>query len=313
MNISTPENFESLWDGIVYQYSNDDAEDIIVQIYNARSNSLIGVKKFYSATSFKLNIAPLVFETMMPSPQVFATSYLEYPYDRSFPSIYMKFISASTGSIIATTETKTFTYSKSGVELPSLITTMPTSRVLNLHETDAFCFVYTSGATAKHHIYATKSDADGGSLEETLYCSESGQAGILYISASDFLGCSTASITFEVDQTQVGVINYTFSSETPTGYRVAWLSSRGSIEHYTFPIVSEQSYTNQGSTIKSLRSAYGTKAEIEALSEIISSPRVWHFEGEEYSLIKVLSSEQPIIDQAALSIITIKVEENGEG
>ncbi|MFI3280610.1 MAG: hypothetical protein R3Y44_01420 [Rikenellaceae bacterium] len=304
MFVNIPENFSTMCKPVVYEYTSDEQGDIVIEIINERTSEQLVVKKFYSSTSAKVNIAPLIFDTMLPHP---STVTLAEDWDAcyKYPRITVK-----VGS--ETTAKRYLTYSKREIEAPQLITTMPPNRLLHSCDFDSLTVVVPDGAQASFSLSGLPREGGDEVDISTTNCGYNTLLHPFLIDASLYAcSYSTLRVKFYTDTELQREINYSLSPDKCSGYRVAWISSYGAIEHYTFPIVVDQGYLNSGATVKTLRSAYGSATEIEALSEILSSPKVWRYSDGEYTEIELLTTEQEIRRDGALMIATLKIKENG--
>ncbi len=304
MFINTPNNFASMWEELTFEYSTSSQTDLLFEIIDDVSGETLGVKKFYSTTSAKINIAPLLFEKMLPEASYVTTSGMLLP-EVGFPRIRAQVGSDTTSGIY-------FTYAKEQLEAPEILSSMPLQRALYKGECDQVAVVAEEGTTLSYIISAEPIDESKLALFKSVISSISGGARVFYLNA-DHYNDTYKSLTFGAyqDGELIGEVNYSLSDQSQAGYRLAWISSRGSIEHYTFPTLTEESYLSSGTTEKTLRSAYGTAQEVEALSEIISSPTVWSVSGSSYTPIEVETSEISIRKEGTLMIANIKIVENG--
>ncbi len=304
MFINIPNNFSSMWGELTYESSCTDTTDILIEILDSSSDESLGVKKFYSSTSAKINPAPMLFDLMLPDVEKldFTSSVTAAT---GFPLLAL-----SDGE--EQSEERIFTYSKSDLSAPAVLYTMPTSRLLHEDECDVVTFVAEEGSQIEYELWGVAIDD---SSEQLILCEEitvSNCAMQFGIAAADYTSLYSALyLTLSCDGQQLALLSYSLVQSNPSGYRVAWISSAGGIEHYTFPTIISQTYNSSGETIKSLRSAYGRAAEVEALSEILTSPKVWRVQGGDYSLIEVETTEQQIRSEGALMVTTLTVKENG--
>ncbi len=304
MFINIPNNYSSMWGELTYEYNCATSTDIVLDIESAESGESLGVKKFYSSTSAKLNVAPMLFESMLPD-----VGNIEFTTTLSQAEGFPK-ISLSVGS--ESCDERVFCYSQQPLSAPAVVTTMPLNRLLRAHEVDLITFIANEGSTIKYILSAV---AQAGGAEIELASEEvvaSGSAMQISIAADDFIEeYSTLYCTLYCDGDILAKCGYTLGDSLLQTYRVAWISSKGSIEHYSFPAITSRSYLNSGATVRSLRSAYGTAAEVEALSEILSSPKVWRADGDEYREVEVLTKEQQILSEGVLAVAQIEIRENG--
>lgn len=304
MFINIPNNFASMWGELNFEYSCTDDTDIVIEIINDVTDETIGVKKFYSSSSAKVNVAPLIFDSMLPEATSRTTSGISLP-STGFPRIRVTADSTSS-------DTLQFTYATEQVQAPSLLTTLPTNRLLYAGESDQVAVAAPKGTALTYKLYCDPISSGTTQYYSSGYGSIDGGARVFTLNADEFNDkYYSATLIFLSDDEEIDRVNYSLSGDSTPGYRVAWLSTQGSIEHYTFPFVAEQSRLSSGGVTKSLRSAYGTAEQIEALSEIVSSSKVWRVDGQSYTPIEVVTTEQIISKDGALSIANIKILENG--
>ncbi|MFI3285026.1 MAG: hypothetical protein R3Y08_00060 [Rikenellaceae bacterium] len=301
MFINIPDNYSSLWGELIFEYNSTLDTDIVMSVVDEFSGETIAVKKFYSSTDAKINITPLLFETMLPQPY-FLSSGAVAP-SVGFPKISVNAGGQSSGELL-------FTYARKGVEPPIMLTTMPTSRLLARGESDYITLIAPSGTTIKYRIEGVGLSADSAPLYQNSITSINGGARQIRIVADEYADeYSSIKVTLLSDDQEFGQVNYAFSELCGASYRVAWISSQGSIEHYTFPVVEEQVRLSSGAIEKSLRSAYGTAQEIDALSEIVSSPTVWRATQEGYTKLELLTTQIATRREGTLTIANVKVVE----
>lgn len=300
MFTNIPNNYASMWGELTFEYSSTTDSDVVINIYETLSDTLLGVKKFYSTSSAKINIAPMLFDTYFPAPQSDPTSGLKVPTNGF---VYLR-LEAGDESC----EERTFTYAKSQIEAPQILTTLPTERILYKGESDTVTVVAPADTYIKYTLYGVPNDSE----EYTLLGSGStpsnrGVREFVTVADDYCQSYSALKVTLSCDSTVLGSVEYSLINEAADGYRVAWVSSLGAIEHYTFPIVVDKIRLSSSATLKNLRSAYGTEAEIEALSEIVSSPKVWR--ADSYEQIEVTTEEQYVRREGVLMIANIQIKE----
>ncbi len=305
MFINTPENFSSMWSELTFEYSTTEDSDIELTVIDTTTSETLGVKKFYSSSTAKINIAPMLLDSMMPTPVRKSSSILTTS-DSGFPSIR---VVAQDGS---SSGDKIFTYAKEVVATPALLTSQPLERILYPTECDSVAIVAPEGGSLKYQLWAYPRDESAVILLQTGLASVNGGARVFYINADQYAeDYKMVSVELIWGTTTVGIVHYTLEREPTAGYRVAWISSKGSIEHYTFPVVVDKSVDSDAAVSYSLRSAYSTSERHEALSEIISSPKVWRATESGYTQIECTTDELYVRQDGALSIANIKVKENG--
>ncbi len=310
MFINIPDNYSSLWGELVYNFAISEPEDLLVEIVNADDDTVIAVKKFYSSSEIKFNIARIIRQNILPYPTKSSTGFALAK--SGFIRVYVRIgdVESSTRSYILAHDTPAV--------FPATLTTMPECRVLNSGESDSIFVITRSGnlsvATVK---VAARDPSDYNDISTTFFSSSRFEEfSILTINADDY-NENYQSIDVTIDSSSAGGKHIYYTLTPPAyaqkGYRVAWLSSEGSIECYTFPLVSDVKRLSDGGLSRTLRSAYGTEEEIEALSEIIYSVKVWHILDDGSSEeIEVTTNEYPVVVEGTLSIANIEIKERDE-
>ncbi len=303
MFINIPNNYSSMWGELIYEYNSTDDTNLVVQLRDDMTDEIVAVKKFYSTSDLKLNVAPLLFNSMIPQAS-YSTSGVA-TCERGFPKISLIIGSESSSS-------RRFTYASGVVEPPLLLTTMPTGRMLSAHQCDSLTILLPEESTFAAAIKCSEIGGDGTMESVATWSSSAGGAICVTINADDYCQFyDQMSVILWCDSTQFAEVNYALSADQAAGYRVAWISTQGSIEHYTFPIIEEQVRLNSGATTYSLRSAYGTAHELEALAEILSSPTIWRADEDSYTTIELLTTELTMRSEGALMVANFKISENG--
>ncbi len=304
MFINIPNNYSSMWGELTYEYNCTDESDLLIQIEESNTGESLGVKKFYSSNSAKLNISHILFETLLPNAQnlSYSDSFITSP---NYPSITLRCGEQSC-------ESRTFSYAREPLFESSVITSMPFERILYKGEYDFINTVAPEGSTVSYQLGGVRIDDAQEEIFQVGSTISQGQPLQFAIYADAYSEeYYTAFCEISIDGKCIGRYHYALLGEPSNGYRVAWVSSAGSIEHYTFPIVVKDSYNSLAQRTTQLRSAYGTAAEVEALAEIISSPVVWRVEGMDYSPLEMLTTEQTLRSEGSLMVTNIEVRENG--
>ncbi len=287
-------NFTPINEGIFFgiDTETDEPTDLTVEIVDARNGQIVATQLLRSVTYAEVNIAPYVeqFSAYQPSTHKFAT-IVEAPT----ASYYIRIGSELSESIILSVNQTAPTKS-------SIVSSMPKTRRISYGEGDELLLLVDAGDTLTVDI--TTDMGDGSSLE---YITERGVAS-LFISTKEFSE-ETHSINVEIARNGelLGALCYHLIPSHKESVRLAWLSDLGSIERYTFPIVTKVERMTRKNTIctsngrevvessyarnASLISRYEPKPIIEALAHIISSTKVWIEEEGKFTGIEVLSSE----------------------
>lgn len=129
--------------------------------------------------------------------------------------------------------------------------------------------------------------------------------------------------TLAVDAGACGSVAYTVIPAFSGAQRLAWRSSAGGIEHYTFPIEKSESvettrqraYGAEGHLVARTRterrtvlvSAYEPRAALEGLSEVLSSPDVWLAGDDGYTAIDVVTEKSVLHRHGAVTCLEIEI------
>ena len=141
------------------------------------------------------------------------------------------------------------------------------------------------------------------------------------IDTRDFPGAETLSIDFG----EIGTVEYTVVPAVREAVRLAWRSSAGSVEHYSFPVVREVTKSTQkqracgpeGHVVvpqrserrTALASAYETPEMLEALAELTETPEVWIAGEEIYTPANVLTDEATVLRRGTMSCLEIEIRD----
>lgn len=294
---------------------NSTPSDILVEIIDVATGEIVATQQLREIISAEVNIAPYV------------RSFAEYSPSRSahttFEAVPVASYAIRVNDVVS--EPLRVSVNNTPVEPFAIVSTMPAQRYIAYGENDELLLITEPGDSVVANLYA---DANDSLSVETI--SQTG-AVALSISTKDF-GPDTHSITIELmcNREFLEEVNYEFRPSHRKGVRLAWLSGEGSIERYTFPIVvkkelksvKESIDTNQGrrvvravsESLLSICSRYEPSSIIQALTGIVSSPKVWIEEGNEYRAVEVKNSvvESNLFgepDQVALCIVEWRREE----
>ncbi len=310
MFINIPEDYSSMWGELTYHFTISEPRNLLVEIINGKDDSIIAVKKFYSCAEIKFNIAHIIRQNILPEPTSGETGFSIA--DLGFINVYVRIdsiVSESRTFILAHERPSTF---------PTLLTTMPEGRVLHPSESDSLLLITDLGnrSTARLTAVARDTSTHNNYTADYYTLSRNAEFHTFTVNADEF-NTDYQSIEVTITTADQGrrEIYYTLTPPNlkQNGYRVAWLSKEGSIESYTFPLISNVTQLSNGKIGRSLRSAYGTIKEVEALSEVIHSPRVWHINDDgSKEAINVTTTQYPKIREGTLSIANIDIEEYGK-
>lgn len=285
-------NFTPLHQGLFFGIESETEEptDIAVEIIDAASDEVIATQQLRGIISAEINIAPYLKRFAEYRPSHGSTRFEDAPTR----TCAIRVGDERSESLIISTN-------KSYHSAPTVVTTMPQRRHIEFGETDELLLFAEAGDRL-----VTTIETDIGDNLTMDYTTDTGVV-ILTISADDF---DTDSHGFDVEILRNGdhfaSLHYTVRAHSKRGCRLAWISEEGSIEHYTFPVVtkrelkSDKLHIGAGDDRRVVRSScesrlslisrYEPHAMIEAIAQVIASPRVWIEQSESSSEAIILTS-----------------------
>ncbi len=299
-----PSSGESLWNQLIYSYELSSASDVELTLTNSVGGSDSYIKKLYNIDEVSVNAAPLFRYSSMPTPSVRSSNV--YAATDGYAAVVATCEGESTTKSI-------FTLSKQTVDYGNLMTSMPLDRIIAEGESDIIRIFTSPNEPVYVEVYAVDSSAE---LEPELvaqYRMIDSHEGVLEL-VFECPEVEREQLEMYIYHSQTyNTLNYTITKPYQIGesIRLAWLSSAGSIEHHTFPIVKSKSLNRDGAYTYTLLSAYAPESYIMAIAEIVSSAMVWIVEDDEYRRIEVESDIAPIRDEGSLCYLELKVIDNG--
>ena len=210
------------------------------------------------------------------------------------------------------TPARTFLAASEAVAPPAILTTMPAARLLPDGASDELTLL--TAATQSVTVIARSGDTT-----TAVSYPVSGEGLHLFrLDARDFAGAETLT----VDAGACGTIHYTLVAAPADGVRLAWRSSAGSVEAYTFPVettaaveaTKSRAYGPDGHIAaarqerrRTLRSAFEVRAVLEALAELTASPEVWLVTPAGYEAVDVVSERAVVHRHGTLSCLEIEI------
>ncbi|MDE5731126.1 MAG: hypothetical protein K2H81_06385 [Alistipes sp.] len=291
-----PQPFASVHRPLTYVFSRIAAPELHLRVLDVRSGALLGSKRFHAVETAAADIAPIVRRALRFRPVPGATGVTRGE-DRT--------VCVQLSGEESFSPVRSFTGAGAAPLPPCLMTTMPLRRVIAYGESDEI----TCCIPGQH----TVTIAGDGSAEplEFRMAADGRELTLIRVDTRDFApDTRSISVVVAADGRVVGRIDYTVVASFGAGsVRLAWRSSAGSVEHYTFPVVAgivrktvrESLRTDRGKVVASvrserlvtLRSAIETAAVVEALSEIAAAPQVWRVASDGYEPVELLPEERP--------------------
>lgn len=265
--------------------------DVTIEVVDMASEEVIATQRLREITTAEVNIAHYVAPITDYTPS--RTAHTTF---KEAPSRYTMIRSGEDFSAPIITSVN-----RSRVSPPSCVRTMPNLRTISYGEVDEVLII-----AAERDTLTANFVADTGEILTLDYTAATGAA-ILSISTKDFgKKFRTLDVELLCNGERLDTLHYAIAPTHKGALRLAWLSSTGSIERYTFPVVVKSQFNSVKESIEtpegrkvvhsvsesilSLKSRYESLATIEALAEIISSPRVWIESSTGCAEVEVISS-----------------------
>ncbi len=312
MYTQLPINYSSLYDELQYRLQITSKKDVTIVINDYNSSECIGVKKFYSTSDLTLNVAPIIRPFAMYTLESNPTGFLDNAR-QGFVTVQLE--ASADDTIIATSVDHTFTLSHSRESANSIVSTMPHQRLLSLGEQDIITVIGETNSAINATLYMKLLENGEYVTIQTKYASGStdssgiAQLAIRLDSEITNIGETIERIVVDISQNSAVIdsMEYIVSKKTHTATRVAWVSSRGSIEHYTFSTIENQQEKTD-STVITLLSAFETYETRSIIAEMISSPQVWVVVDDEYLEAQVVSNSIETSPFDAVATIEVELE-----
>ncbi|MFR9649968.1 MAG: hypothetical protein SNJ33_06240 [Rikenellaceae bacterium] len=304
MFTSYPDSGDSLWSPLIYNYETTSESDLEFIIINQVVEDDTYVKKLYDATSASINVAPLFRYSSMPKLTARTTNF--YAATDGYASV-VTYCQGNASS------QRIFTLAKEPVSYGDMMTSMPLDRLISPGESDIIRLFTTPNQSVTAYVLAIDQEDVTNSAMLGDYSLQGDHDGVVdfVFQCPDVDNESVRVIIKYSDNTAIITYYLTNYDNLGESVRLAWLSSAGSIEHHTFPIVRDKSIYRDGTYHYTLLSAYAPELYIESIAGIVSSSMVWIIEDEEYRRIEVESEVAPIKDNGSLSYLELKIVDNG--
>lgn len=299
MFIDIPENFGSLWGDLVYEFVTFQNQDLVFEVWDDNTDRLIGVKKFYSTKSAKFNIASLLRYESLPNMAVCKSGF--YLPNDGFVAVKVK-----CGEV--ETPLRIFTLRREAAKKATLMSSMPKKRYVEYGDSDILRLALNESFAPSATALVTYR---GGREESRLFSAEEEGFMHCFVVDTSVLDEDPTALKLEIeleDEPNLS-LDYNIVPRRDKSVRLAWVSSAGGVEHYTFTLVNKKIIRGDGAMELTLRSAYGTAAELEALSEIMTSIKVWRASPKGYELVDVVSDEFPIRRDGVLQVAEFKIRD----
>ena len=312
-----PQQYAPLGGELRYTVTAAAAGTIDLRITDTGSANLIGARRFAGSASVSFDAAPCLRRAIRFSPVTGSTGF-HVAEGRCIAAVVEAGMTpagetAPANGEKAVSPERTFLPRRNIVAAPALLTAMSSVRTISPGESDELTLLCDEACT----ITVTAQAGDSATAES--YRTKSGGVLVFRLDTRDFPDAETLT----VDAGKCGSVSYTVVPAVSGGRRLAWRSSAGSIEHYTFPIEKSESvettrqraYGAEGHLVARTRterrtvlvSAYEPRAALEGLSEVLSSPDVWLAGDDGYTAVDVVTEKSVLHRHGAVTCLEIEI------
>lgn len=295
-----PNDFTPLSEGQVFAFDTGETTptDVEVHVIDMGSFQTITRQKLFGVTSGEIDVAPYIGRMLDAEPCTDSGSVL-----KAAPHV------CYTVTFNDVRSDKIYTcLNKAVPALPSWLSTMTQQRRLLYGERDEVLLFGPRGS-----VFEVLLVADAGT-DVSLTCAGECGAALFCLDTLDYPeGVRSIEAWFTCNGEELLTIFYTVERDRGTGVRLAWISSAGSIERYTFPIVRNtmQSVVRESitgddglpvtvgcTTEQTLRlvSDYERRAVAGAVAEVAQSPKVWRECGRVLSRVEVTTASATLYE-----------------
>lgn len=284
----TPRN-QGMFFGI--DTESDEPQDVVVEVVDVDADEVVATQLLRGITTAEVNIAPYVKPITDYVPQHITEATL----------VNVPVANYAVRAEGEESEAIRISVNRTVAECPSAITAMPHNRRICYGESDELLIMMEVGddinvviTTDMDEMWELQSMVETGLLS-------------LHIPTEMFSEhISEIDVELLYNGDSLHHLHYAVTPPHKNAIRLAWISECGSIERYTFPTVAkcerkatkESIVTREGFKVVgvgaesqiSLVSRYEPRQTIQALTEIISSPKVWIDKRGSYSAVAVESS-----------------------
>ena len=295
-----------------YRLESDRARTFDIRLTDLQTGELLGTKRFAEVAEAAFDASPIVRHRLHFKPLKSRTSGFMVPEDRRCRVAATAVAADDPDRPVVSAETL-FHAGSAESPVPSFATTMPRQRLIAPGEWDELTLL----SDEMPQITVTAAGPAGETRR--VYNVVNFHVNLFRLHADDFPDAERITVEARAG----GKIEYAVLPAPTGARRIAWRSSAGSIEHYTFPTEAEATLAVSKSRAVGpeglatvavaaerrlrLRSAYETRETLEALAEIVASPQVWIATDEGYRPVDVLTETATIHRHGVLSLLEIEI------
>lgn len=292
-----PDNYTPTAAEARYAFALEQAGTVDVRITDAADGSLVAAKRFVEVAEAAFDAAPALRRATKVVPGTGGTGVGQAAGRQIMVNVQV--FEANGTQPLGAAPTRIFLAAKTPVTPPALLTTMPRERLIARGECDELLLLFEKAGS----VTVTAQNRD--SLTAQSYPVTTAGLRLFRLDTRDFPEAETLT----VDAGPCGTVVYTLIPARHGAVRLAWRSSEGSVEHYTFPVVRTETvaatrrqaygpegYLSAGEETRQqlLVSAYEPRAVLDALAELLTTPDVWIAGDEGYTPVDVVTDRTVI-------------------
>lgn len=300
----TPSDYAPLCGPLVYAFSDTAPRTFDLTVVDLNLDASVGAKRFCDVSSGTFDAAPYLRRRVSFRPEPGPTGFV-VPWDRTVPAV------VETDGI--RTPARNFLPRATAAAAPALLTTVPWQRLVVRGACEEFTLLTDTPVSATVEAFR------GGETTATSYTAPRAGLVLFRLDTADFPDADILTVQFDRFSRVVCEITAPFEE----GCRLAWRSSAGSLEHYTFPVVKEERVETQRTRLHTepdcaagvvrswrlltLLSAYEPAQMLAALAGILSSPQVWLVAEGRYTPVEVLTDGAGIRRHGTLRNLELQI------
>lgn len=316
---SIPEAYSSFREPLIYAFDTESTtpRDVELKIINRTTDEEIGRKILYNVTTGEIDIAPYLRSAARPTLPAQVTECGEVETNATIKVVVeAEGKRSSSRNFIAAAIDRDALY--------MLLTSQQLHRTMEREEFDIIPYFTWPDIVVSFDV-----EFIGYGTERITITPPSGGQRAVAVTARGREGVDTIRVTVKIDGRADTVIEYEMKQNLRGARRVAWLNKELSPELYTFPLRKgvlieatrhhmasiwgrEAAAVESRSELK-LLSAYEPEKQLKALSEILSSPRVWLVEGGNVQDVELTTDRVMLSPSEEMGIIEVDIRAAEEG
>lgn len=316
---SIPKAYSSYFEPLIYSFSTESStpQQVEIKIIDKESDQIIGRKSLHNVTSGEIDIAPYLRSAARPSLPDFVAENCEVNISAQIKvAVEAEGVSSASRNFIA-----------AKVDLSEPYTPLMRQHLKRTLDRDEFDII--SFFSLPDIVVRVVVEYFGQEHEQYAITFSTGGQRAMSVSARGVEGAESMRATVYVDGVATNIIDYQLRENLNGARRLAWLNSFHSPEIYTFPlrksvltqatrkhmetIWGREAYALEARNELKLLSAYEPAAQIEAIGEIVGSPRVWLIRGNDAQHIELTTDRVLTAPHAEMGIVEVDLRAVREG